>query len=202
MRKLTVFVCLLILSLSICGCDSFPVSPSGVLSSAGSSSEADLEENEDQADSEETKDQTEAQEKEESVVIDVEKAEEEFLEVLDACAGVWPGTAGSSLRGIRAAGMLLDWSETYADLLSTDQIELFAENWTDSCLEEDLANLYEAWESVAYSAREMAEDPLSEAELLEDAGYQLLYSEYHADAVEIVIETIENLYFGEMNGEI
>ncbi|MCD8010100.1 MAG: hypothetical protein LUF34_04790 [Lachnospiraceae bacterium] len=121
-----------------------------------------------------------------------EEAQDAFLDLMDDCADVAPGTAGTSLRTAAAAAGLLDWEEEQADSsLSEDDIKDLMAAWKAARTEDDWAYLQESWSQVAASMREIAADPEGQAELVEDAGYTLEHTSYQTDVMEMVIGAIE-----------
>ncbi len=120
-----------------------------------------------------------------------EDAQDAFLALMDDCADVAPGTAGTSLRTAAAAAGLLDWEEEQADSLSGENIKDLMESWKENRTEDDWAYLQESWNQVAASMREIAADPEGQAELVEDAGYTLEHTSYQTDVMEMVIGAIE-----------
>ncbi len=201
MKKTYVFMGIIILALLFSGCGS--TSQASTENSAASGTEenaasaSEIISGDTAGSGEETADDTTASSEEaDTTAASYEEAEAAFSEVLNACACIWPGSAGSSLRGAKAAAMLLDWSETYGDLLSAEQVTAFVNAWIESASEDYLANLQEAWESAADSARTLAEDPTGQAALLEDAGYVLQYDTYTMEKLEVILEDITSLLTG------
>ncbi len=122
--------------------------------------------------------------------IAVDSSEDDFMTAMDECAGVWPGSSGSSLREAAAAGMLLDWAETYGDLLSSDQIEEYTQDWIASNSDDNLEYLKEAWDGIVSTMQAMAADPDSYADTLGDAGYTLKYDSYDYEIAKAAIDVI------------
>ncbi|MCD8007233.1 MAG: hypothetical protein LUF29_09805 [Oscillospiraceae bacterium] len=125
----------------------------------------------------------------------------EFCDIISQCANVAPGTAGSSLRSVSAAGRLLDWAQEHSDMVNEEKLAELLSEWELSCedLDWEFENLSESWESVTGSINEIVSDPTDESllGLLEDAGYSLQYDEYDEEIAELLISFIENyLYNG------
>ncbi|MDD6212916.1 MAG: hypothetical protein PUB22_07230 [Clostridiales bacterium] len=114
-----------------------------------------------------------------------------LMELLDECADVAPGTAGSSLRGAKAAGQLLDWGEEVFDMVTEDSLAVLVQSWVDESSENEVSNFREAWQSVYTMMQDIADDPEGSADLLEGAGYQLSYDKYHQDFPEMMNSAVE-----------
>ncbi|MCD7823234.1 MAG: hypothetical protein LUG86_04355 [Oscillospiraceae bacterium] len=125
---------------------------------------------------------------------------EEFSTIIEACANVAPGTAGSSLRSVSAAGSLLDWAEFHKYVLSEYAITALLDEWKASSDDFDwqLECLVESWESVAGSIEEIVSDPTDESlsGLLDDSGYELQNSEYDEEIAEMIISAVDNFIAG------
>ena len=136
----------------------------------------------------------ETEEETESEVTFTDSEISEFCEIMDSCADVAPGSAGSSLRSVSAAGSLLDWAEYHQYILSEDAITSLLEKWQAGCEDWELENLSESWESVVGSINEIVSDPTDESllGLLDDSGYELQNNEYDEDLAEIIISAVEN----------
>ncbi len=118
----------------------------------------------------------------------------EFCDLMDACFGVGPWSAGSSLRSVSAAGNLLDWAEEHSDMLTEETLEELLSEWDG--YDWDYDDLDESWRSVVGSINEIVSDPTNESllGLLDDAGYTLQHEEYSEDLAELLITTIGNHY--------
>ncbi len=147
-------------------------------------------------------DVTEADEPEETVLEETEEETEsevtftdseisDFCEIMDSCANVAPGTAGSSLRSVSAAASLLDWAENHSDMLTEETLEELLTEWDG--YDWDYEDLEESWESVVGSINEIVSDPTDESlqGLLDDSGYTLQYDEYDEDLAEMIISAVE-----------
>ncbi len=122
---------------------------------------------------------------------------DEFSGIIEACAGVAPGTAGSSLRSVSAAGSLLDWAESQLKYTITEKsITALLKEWQASCEDFDwqFECLTESWESVVGSINEIISDPTDESllGLLDDSGYTLKYDDYDEEIAEIIISAVES----------
>ncbi|MCD8344743.1 MAG: hypothetical protein LUC38_02115 [Oscillospiraceae bacterium] len=121
----------------------------------------------------------------------------EFSGIIEACANVAPGTAGSSLRSVSAAASLLDWAEDQLKYIITERsIISLLKGWQSTCEDFDwqLECLKESWESVVGSIEEIVADPTEESlsGLLDDSGYTLKHDEYDEEIAEIIISAVEN----------
>lgn len=121
----------------------------------------------------------------------------EFSRIIEACANVAPGTAGSSLRSVSAAASLLDWAEDQLKYIITERsIISLLKGWQSTCEDFDwqLECLKESWESVVGSIEEIVADPTEESlsGLLDDSGYTLKHDEYDEEIAEIIISAVEN----------
>ncbi|MCD7804238.1 MAG: hypothetical protein LUH03_03665 [Oscillospiraceae bacterium] len=118
----------------------------------------------------------------------------EFCDLMDACFGVGPGSAGSSLRSVSAAGSLLDWAENHSDMLTEETLEELLAEWNG--YDWDYEDLEESWNSVVGSIEEIVADPTDESllGLLDDSGYTLQHESYSEDLAELLITTIGNHY--------
>ncbi|MCC8196360.1 MAG: hypothetical protein LIO49_06095 [Ruminococcus sp.] len=121
----------------------------------------------------------------------------EFCDLMDACFGVGPGSAGSSLRSVSAAASLLDWAEEHSDLLTEETLEELLAEWDG--YDWDYEDLEESWQSVAGSIEEIVADPSDESllGLLDDSGYTLQHESYSEDLAELLITVIGNHYTAE-----
>lgn len=145
---------------------------------------------------EETVSEAETEDETESEVTFTDSEISEFCAIMDFCANVAPGTAGSSLRSVSAAASLLDWAEFHKYVLSEYAITALLNEWQAGCEDFDweFECLTESWESVVGSIEEIISDPTDESllGLLDDAGYTLQYDEYDEDLAEMVISAIES----------
>ncbi|MCD7771951.1 MAG: hypothetical protein LUH23_07695 [Oscillospiraceae bacterium] len=118
----------------------------------------------------------------------------EFCNLMDSCFGVGPGSAGSSLRSVSAAGSLLDWAEDHIDMLTEESLEELLNEWDG--YDWDYEDLVESWNSVAGSINEIVSDPTDESllGLLDDSGYTLQHESYSEDLAELLITVIGNHY--------
>lgn len=87
-----------------------------------------------------------------------------------------PGTAGSSLKQAKAAGELLDWSQS-GNMVENAQVQ----EWIDTQSTLDRASLAYAYAGVLDFADSILLDPIVKAEELSDAGYTLQYDTYKAE---------------------
>ncbi|MCD7847680.1 MAG: hypothetical protein LUG49_06610 [Oscillospiraceae bacterium] len=126
----------------------------------------------------------------------IDSSLDEFCEIMSSCANVAPGTAGSSLRSVSAAGSLLDWAEFRRYILTENAVTALLEEWQENSEDFDwqFECLKESWESVAGSIEEIISDPTDESlsGLLDDSGYTLQYDEYDEEIAEMIISAIEN----------
>ncbi len=125
----------------------------------------------------------------------------EFSGIIEACANVAPGTAGSSLRSVSAAASLLDWAENQLKYTVTERsITSLLKEWKASSEDFDwqFECLAESWESVVGSIEEIVDDPTDESllGLLDDSGYTLKHDEYDEEIAEIIISAVENFIAG------
>ncbi len=122
---------------------------------------------------------------------------DEFCSIMDACFGVAPGTAGSSLRSVSAAASLLDWATGQSYMLTEKSLDMLLDEWDG--YDWDYEDMEESWESVVGSIEEIVADPADEMllGLLDDSGYELQHDEYSEDVAELLITTIGNHYFAE-----
>ena len=89
-------------------------------------------------------------------------------DVLTDIYNVAPGTAGSSLRAIYAAGELLDW----IDVNSVEQEDVF--RWIDENVPmENSAELARAWAAVLTEAEALMRGDETAYDALDDAGYTI-----------------------------
>ncbi len=119
----------------------------------------------------------------------------EFGNIMDSCFGVGPGSAGSSLRSVSAAGGLLDWAENHIDMLTEESLEELIAEWDG--YDWDYEDLEESWNSVVGSIEEIVADPTDEMllGLLDDSGYTLQHESYSEELAELLITVIGNHYF-------
>ena len=121
----------------------------------------------------------------------------EFCSIMDSCFGVGPGSAGSSLRSVSAAGSLLDWAKKQSYRLTEKSLDILLDEWDG--YDWDYEDLEESWNSVVGSIEEIVADPTDESllGLLDDSGYELQYDEYSEELAELLITVIGNHYFAD-----
>lgn len=108
--------------------------------------------------------------------------------LLNKIRGAAPGTAGCSLKQVRAAGELLDWAQTKPAVDGTDVADWLSANGLS-----ENADLAAAWAAVLDDAdRILAGDDLSGE--LSDAGYTLGHSSYDSDAYHAAAKALSGLF--------
>jgi len=126
---------------------------------------------------------------------------DEIPALLDAIAGVGPGSAGSSLRSAAAGGQLMDFAEALGSDANTLLLHKACEDWyTEHCGgdETQTAMFAECWTAAKEQAEKMAKDPASNKRTLADSGYELQHEEYSAQKLEYVINIIESVMVATM----
>lgn len=111
-------------------------------------------------------------------------------QLLADIAAAAPGAAGSALRGIRAAGELLDWADQ-----AGEDTPLQAEQWISREIPAESAlDLALAWEAVLDQAAELLDQDTQALELLEEAGYQPIKTDWDPQRLETAARSLRTLF--------
>jgi len=125
---------------------------------------------------------------------DTDKADMDGLsDVLESVYSAAPGTAGSSLKSVIAAGAILDWAEDNYALSSGEEIKSAVSDWRAK-KKESAGDVYsdgdmlDALAGVDADAKLIMSDRAGMAELLEDSGTVLSHEQYTAERYQAVAD--------------
>ena len=110
-----------------------------------------------------------------SIVLDDD--ENTILDITDPasafepCLGWGPGTAGTSLKSVRAAASLLSWAESCKmSRQSPETIKEVFTKWYKSIDDTQQESLADAWPLIKADAQQLLKNKSSMEDLIEDAG--------------------------------
>lgn len=120
-------------------------------------------------------------------------------DVLESVYSAVPGTAGSSLKSVIAAGAILDWAEDNYALSSDAEIMAAVSDWRAK-KQESAGDVYsdgdmlDALAGADADAKLILSDRTGMAELLEESGAVLLHEQYTAERYQAVTGIFVNSF--------
>ncbi len=105
----------------------------------------------------------------------------ELSAALDACVAYGQGESGSSLKSLKAAAGLVEWSEANAAGMDGDTMAVLVADWVSGLDEQNYEKFWNNWAKLDPLCRQMIEDPASQKDLLESAGVTLSKTAYSLD---------------------